>query len=340
MGRQVGITVDDLRETLENGKVAPFYALVGDESFFRNEALDLMRKHVLAGADPDGAFVETPPQTADVRRLLDELRTKPFMTPRKLVLIRNADSFIEKNAKVLGDAFAQPSRVGVLAVTLEKLDSDKAGGKFVKKHAVIVSCVGLWEDRVPGWITARARKYGKRISFPAAQRLVGAVGGDLQRVDNELQKLLLYVADRPAIETGDVEALVGADRARTVFELADAVGGKRLADALRIAHHLLREGERPAALISQIHRHVRRIITAKQLLDQGQPDASVAAFIRMPPRFFADFKRQVNLFSPDSIDRVLRALLDADLASKTSGLDDEALIAILIARLCAHPLCA
>jgi DNA polymerase-3 subunit delta len=334
MARQVGIMADELRERLEQGDIAPFYALVGDEFFVQNEALDLLRKHVLAGADPEAALMEFSPQRADVRLILDELRTKPFLGPRKLVLMREAESFLDKNAEVLGDAFKSARPVGVLVVTVRKLEGEKAGAKLVKKHACAVSCSRLYEDRVPGWATLRARKYGKRIAFPAAQRLVGAVGGELQRVDNELQKLAIYVGERPTIEAGDVEALVGADRARTVFELADAVGRKRLADALRIARHLLHEGDRPPTLISQIHRHFRRIMVAKQLLAEGMPDASVAGAIRMPPMFFTDFKRQVSLFAPQTIDRILQALLDADLASKTSGLDDEALIAILIAKLC------
>ena len=344
MARQAGIMVDELRERLEQRDIAPFYALVGDEFFFQNETLDLLRKHVLAGANPEAAFMEFPPQRADVRIILDELRTKPFLGPRKLVLVRDAESFLDKNAEVLGDVFkssppgarkASAPPVGVFVVTVRKLEAQKAGAKLVRKHAIVVGCARLYEDRVPGWATLRARKYGKRIAFPAAQRLVGAVGADLQRVDNELQKLAIYVGDRPGIEAGDVEALVGADRARTVFELADAVGRKRLADALRIARHLLHEGDRPPTLISQIHRHFRRIMLAKELLAQGMPDASVAGSIRMPPIFFADFKKQVGLFAPQAIDRVLQSLLDADLATKTSGLDDEALTAILIAKLCA-----
>jgi DNA polymerase-3 subunit delta len=308
---------------------------VGDEAFFINEALDLLRKVILAGADPQNAFIEFPPQNADVRVILDELRTKAFLSPRKLVLMRDADSFLERNAKILSEAFQQPPTAGVLVVTVRKLDSDKPAAKLVKKHACIVACGRLYEDRMPGWITVRGRKYGKRIAFAAAQRLVGAVGADLQRVDNELRKLVIYVGDRPAIEAPDVEALVGVDRSRTVFELADAVGQKRLPYALRVARHLLDGGERPPGLISQIHRHFKRILAAKELLAQGQPDDAVAGAIRMPPRFFSDFKRQVNLFSPQAIDRVLQSLLDADLAGKTSTMDDEALLTTLIAKLCA-----
>ena len=335
MAQQAGISFEELRERLEQGDIRPFYALVGEEPFFRDEALAALRKAVLAGADPDSASVEFAPQNADVRVVLDELRTKPFLGKRKLALIRDAETFLDKNAETLGSALKQPSAVGVLVVTVRKLDGEKAGAKLIKKHACVVSCMRLYEDRMPGWITVRARRYGKRIAFPAAQRLVGAVGAELQRVDNELQKLAIYVGNRPAIEAGDVEALVGVDRARTVFELAEAVGRKRLADALRVARHLLHEGERPPALISQIHRHFRRIATAKALLSQGQPDASVAGVIRMPPRFFADFKRQVALFTPHDIERKLQSLLDADLAGKTSSMDDGALVDILIAKLCA-----
>jgi DNA polymerase-3 subunit delta len=319
---------------MQQGEIKPFYALVGEESFFRNEALELLRKGVLAGGDPEGGFVELPPQNADVRVVLDELRTKPFFGKRKLVLMRDAEAFLDKSAETLGEAFKQGATVGVLVVTLRKLEAERGGAKLVKKQACVVSCGRLYEDRMPGWITMRARKYGKRIAIQAARRLVGAIGAELQRADNELVKLAIYTGDRPSIEAGDVEALVGADRAQTVFEFADAVGHKRLADALRIARRLLQEGERPPLLISQIHRHFRRIATAKALLLQGQPDASVAGAIRMPPRFFADFKRQVNLFTPQDIERKLQHLLNADVASKTSGMDDTAVIDVLIARLC------
>lgn len=335
MGRLSGISVDDLKEQLDQGHIAFFYALVGDEFFFLNEALDMLRRTILAGADTETALIEISSQNADVRTINDELRTKPFLGARKMVLMRDAESFLDKNAKVLESAFQRPSRVGVLVVTLPKLEGEKPGAKLVKRVACVVNCGRLYEDRLPAWITMRMRKYGKRITYAAAQRLSGAVGADLQRVDNELLKLSIYVGDRPNIEEADVQRLVGADRTQTVFELADAIGQKRLGDALRIAHRLLAEGERPPKLISQIHRHFRRIVLAKSLLAQGQNDYAVAGAIRMPPKFFPAFKRQVALFNPQTIDHILRALLDADLASKTSSLDDDALVDVLIGKLCA-----
>jgi DNA polymerase-3 subunit delta len=92
-------------------------------------------------------------------------------------------------------------------------------------------------------------------------------GDELRGLQEELEKLLLYVGDRPSIRIQDVD-LIFVDRGEGwVFDLTRSIGERNALDALAHLARLLGQGEHPLRLLGTIAAEVRKLLVARQLLD-------------------------------------------------------------------------
>src|SRR5271154_802990 len=93
----------------------------------------------------------------------------------------------------------------------DKLDSSRSG----------------WEEAAGSVIESRARKLGLRLSADAVELLAMQTGGDSRQVDNELEKIDLYLGKgRREASAEEVRALVPLSRAGVVFELGNAFAAR------------------------------------------------------------------------------------------------------------------
>src|SRR5262245_4861757 len=77
-------------------KVRPVYAVHGDESFLRRRVLLALRALVL-GPDDGGFGLSTHAgDQATFAAVQDDLQTLPFLSPRRLVVVENADPFVTR----------------------------------------------------------------------------------------------------------------------------------------------------------------------------------------------------------------------------------------------------
>jgi DNA polymerase-3 subunit delta len=113
------------------------------------------------------------------------------------------------------------------------------------------------------WIEERVRERGKKCASGAAQLLFESIGADLDQLAREIEKLCLYVGERPEIHADAVAQLTGALRARASYELTDLVGQRQVEPALRMLQKLLHQGEAPLAVLGALASHFRRLLRAR-----------------------------------------------------------------------------
>jgi DNA polymerase-3 subunit delta len=329
--------LDGLIRHLRGGKPLPVYAIVGEEPFARAQAIQAIRRAILKDAQPDLALSQyVGSDLSDPAQLLDELRTAPFLAPRRLILVEDAEPFVARAREVLCTYLAKPAATGTLALVLDKLPKNDKLGVAVRKAGLVVTCAPPREYELPRWISARARDHGKRIDGAAAKRLADSVGLNLGLLDQSLAKLALYVGGRDTIAEPDVEALVEDLPVTTIFKLTDALGNKEPARALRILDSLLAQNSEPSYIISMIRWALERLINARTLLDAGQPPEAISRALKMKPGYFLDQTlRQARRRSGPELHRGFALLLQADLDTKTSAAAPRDILEHLLIKLCA-----
>lgn len=323
------------RTLMNKDNKLPVFVFFGDEAFFIHEALSAVKANVLKDCDPTLALIEFSGNETSGGVIFDELRTMPFFSSKsKLVVVEEADDFIEKNREILEKYILAPASHAKLVLICNKWDKRTKLSTLVDKVGISIECKKLKEHSLPNWVQTHARHYKKEITVLAAQRLVDDVGNNLAILDKHLEKLSIYQSGKTTIDERDVDALVGVDRSRTIFELTDAVAQRDVALALKVLSQMLTHGEDSVRIISLLAWQIKRLWRAKQMLNQGGSEQKVASELQIIPFFAKRFFEQVKLYTEKDLVKNHALLLETDVKSKTSSLSTQLLLELLVYKLC------
>jgi len=267
------------------------YAFFGnDEAQVKEAALRLSQKIapkddefgleiVSGGADNSDHAVQIVSQT------IEAIQTLPFFGGEKVVWLQGANFFSDnqtgKSETTLGAvenltevlSAGLPPEVSVI-ISATDVDKRRSFYKKVTKLAdvktfdkVDVSRAG-WETAVMGQVSGKADALGLSFEGQALKHFVLMVGAETRVLDSELQKLSLFVGDRPATEK-DISAIVAASHTGVIFEIGDAIAKKDLPKTLSLIDKQLRRGEKPVGiLLAAIVPRVRSLLHARDLIER------------------------------------------------------------------------
>jgi DNA polymerase III subunit delta len=189
--------------------------------------------------------------------------------------------------------------------------------------------------QLESWAKKRVATAGGSISEDALKTLVRLVGSDLWVMQGEIEKLALYAAGR-AIETADVQKLVGLSREASIFTLVDAIIDGRLNLANQSMSELLDGGAAPSYVLVMLARQLRLLVRAKDLKNAGSSESAVQSALGLADFPFRKTLDQASKYSMSRLRDFYHRLLDTDLSIKTGKYDDELALTILISELCSQ----
>ncbi len=249
--------------------VPPVVLVVGTEATLRDAAMADIRTRVLGDATPEfnEDRFDLASRGVELARVLAAARTLPVLAQRRLVIVRGLS---DRRAKrfIEGELLAyleDPVPTTCLLLEAEKVDRRLQWVKQVAQRGQLITCAG---PRRPSeqraWIEARLTERGKRPSGGVAATLLELVGGDLDSLASELDKVCLYVGERTEVSADDVAEVTGQLRPRALYELTDAIGRRQLAASLRVLAQLLDQGEAALAILGALAHHFRRLMRASE----------------------------------------------------------------------------
>jgi DNA polymerase-3 subunit delta len=297
-------------------KLQPVYALAGDEDFLKRQVVVALQALVLGQPGESFGLSTHTGDKAVFAAVHDELQTLPFLSPRRLVVVENADPFVTRYRAALEKYVATPAPNGVLVLDVKSWPANTKLARLLPTSATIV-CKVLSGDRLLDWCVQRAAApYGKQLSAAAAELLVELVGAELGQLDQELAKLAIYVGDTAKIDTDDVDRLVGSSRAESTWKIFDAMAAGRPADALEILDRLFDQGEEPVRVLGAFSMQLRRLAQAYRLNQQGRPLFAALADAGVPPFAVKSAEQQLRHVGQRRAERLYDWLLETDLGLK------------------------
>lgn len=319
---------------------APVYLIHGQEDFLARQVVDGLKAKVLAGGVEDFNLDRFDGrERPDPERIAQAARTLPMMAPRRLVLVRNAETLFSggKNAvKPLLAWIGDPDPQACLLLHAHgRMKRSTALYKAIAKAGVVHEAGPPRERELPGWIEGRFKSRGRRIARDGAALLAQAVGRDLSSLDAAVERLCLFVEDDGVVQAEHVEQTVAHTRARTVWELVDAVADRDASKALARAHALLDQGERALGLLNLVVRQFRQLLLGRSALLNGASPDRAAAAAGIPSFRVRAFVRQVERYQGRELLDALDRLAAADRALKGSKAPDALVFEGLILDLCA-----
>jgi DNA polymerase-3 subunit delta len=250
-------------------------AVVGsDEAAVKAAAADLAARMKPADSGEfgseiiDGSVDNAAAAVVRIHQTIDALQTFPFFGGGKLVWLKSAnflaDSPLGRAASVidalesLGELLAKglPPDIRFLLSATET-DKRRAFYKRLSKladvhvHDRLDSSRGGWEEDAADLVRERTRARGMRMTAEACELFTLLTGGDTRQIDNELEKLGLYLGSgaNREVDAATVRMMVPLSRAGVIFELGNAISRRDLHGALRLLDQLLYQGETPIGLL-------------------------------------------------------------------------------------------
>jgi DNA polymerase-3 subunit delta len=300
--------------------LASVFVICGDDDHAKREKVAAARKHLIGSADPALCLAEYDGDAADLAlsTVLDDVGTLPFLAERRVVFVHKADNFITRFREGLEKYLDNPAETGVLVLVAKSFPANTKLFKAVDARGGVRKCERpRGRAAVSEWVRARATALGKRIDPPAVDALLEAVGEEPGLLDSELEKLVLFVAERPSIAAADVEKTTADSRTAAVFELSDALGSGSAAKALAVVHSLFAaEKGAPYMIVGYLAKHLRRLAQARSAMERGADERAVAkaaGYNWVNPAFTA----QVRRFDRGRLRRARRKLAEADMILKS-----------------------
>jgi DNA polymerase-3 subunit delta len=309
------VTLDDLREELRAGRIRGAYLLAGGEALVRDDALAALEEAVLAGAPREFNRDRLDGETAGAGELLDAVRTLPVLAARRLVILREPEA--RRNA-ALGEALPGLVRelvegpgagATVLVVCAAEPDGRSAWVKAFRDPAARIECEAPTRaQELVAFVRAEAKRQGVALAPGAAELLAERVGPQLLWLRQELAKASLFAGPGEAVTRAHVAALASDVAEEPIWDLTDAIGEGRGADALVVLHKLLGAGAPPMVVLGSLASHFRRLVRA-----------GGGGRIQAPPFVQRKLQSQARRYGPERFGACLRALHEADERLKGQG---------------------
>jgi DNA polymerase-3 subunit delta len=303
------ISQADVRKQICSGRVGPLYLLLGPDEAGKmglvGEFLELVEPELRAfnldrlyGGEATGMAV------------VDAARTLPMMAPRRVVLLLHAERLLMpkresestiKDLEALETYVKAPVDTACLVLVADNLDKRRSITKLLLSKAAVVECTGPADvAEAARWVRDKVTQEGMTIDARAAKLVAERVGPDISRLRADVDRLVLYAADKKAITADDVLEVVGPPTSQDDWAVTRAIERGSAGEALRELALMIDGGAVPYMILGQLAWFVRTKVPA--------------------PRVTA----------------AVEAVFRTDLAIKTSAGDPRALLERLVVELCAR----
>lgn len=253
-------------------------------------------------------------------RLLDEARTVPMFSDRRLLWVRNAagQKGLADDVKAL---IAEPPRDAIILIEAGDLKKGAALRSVVEAAdaAMALPCYADEGRDIDAVIDDELRKAGMTMPLEARQALRRNLGGDRLASRGEIQKLALYAQGQAEITLDDVKAMTGDVSGQSFDDAVDAVLEGRIADFDAAFTRQAQGGGQAFLALAGAMRQFQTIHAMRGAMEEsGRNAASIVASHR-PPVFFAKRKlveKTLERWNSQAIERALARLQAAVLQTR------------------------
>jgi len=359
--------------------VGKIHAVVGsDEAEVKRVAAELAEKLTPPEAGDfgleiiDGVAENADQAAARIRSTIEALQTLPFFGSSKVVWLKSAnflgDTQISRAASVqsaleeLSDLIENGLGSDVIfLISATEVDKRRSFYRSLVKRAELQvfdrldSTRSGWEEEATEVVRGRIKKRKLQFDEDALDLFVLLTGGDTRQIENELEKIDIFLGKERGVRVDLVRELVPLSRAGVIFELSNALATRNLELALKLVRRLLDQGESAIGiLLVAILPTIRNLLLAKDLMERHRlprphsPFQFISAINRLPADATEHLPRKkdgsinayalgiaaqhAHRFETRQLIEAMRACLEANLQLVTTQLDHELILTEVVVK--------
>lgn len=239
-------------------------------------------------------------------------------------LNHNIEQLIEFIEKYDGESLI------IFEVYHSKLDERKKLVKILKKNAQIKKIEQMSEEDIKLWIKNTLHENFKDIKQDALELFLELTGVNFNIVKQELEKLILFLGDRPTINKHDVHQIVNRSLEQNVFLLTDFIQKNNKTKAIQLVKDLIAMKEEPIKLLALITSNYRLFYQAKILSQKGYSGQQIAKTINVHPYRVKLALNQARNYQLESLLNIIDSCAETDYKLKSSYMDKHLILELFI----------
>ncbi len=319
----------------------PAYLVKGDDAVLRAEAVRTLLDDLVGDADRSLVVEEfdVPGDDPDTAAPVDAARTPPFLTDRRVVVVRDVSAYPTAGLQPLLAYLQDPSPTASVVLVGGDRAVPTPVAKAVKEvgHVIDASAPRNARARAP-WLKQHLAGAPVRLEGAAVDLIDRHLGEDLGRLENLLAALGAAYGTGARVRAEEVQPFLGEAGSVPPWELTDAIDRGRTDLALAALRRMVSAGERhPLVILATLHGHFGRMLRLDGSGATGAESAAAVLGVKKGGSTFPAKKAfdQSRVLGHDGVAKAISLLARADLDLKgASGLDEGVILDVLVARLC------
>ena len=282
------------------------YTFIGNKEYIKKEIEKISEKFNIENITHYNLVEES------IEKVIQDLDTVSLFGD-KLVIAENIDNI--DNADVLIKYLDNESTNTLILISYKELDKRKKISKILEKKT---SYKEFFDYSIENIIKEDLEDY--KMSNMTMNMLMNYCNNNINRIENELEKLKLYKSKEKEITSKDIEQLVKKSLDSTIFNLIDKINEKNKHEIFKIYNELLEQGETEEKIMYTIANHYRLLFQISEK-KKTLSDNEIIKEYKMHPYRLTKLKEQLYLMEEKDILKILKTLSDTDINIKKGNLD-------------------
>lgn len=306
---------DQIIQDWKRGVFHPVYWLEGDESYYIDKISDFAEKHILNESEASFNLTIFYGRDAKLDEVVNACKRYPMFAEKQVVILKEAQQM--KDVEKLESYIETPlsSTIFIVAHKEKKIDGRSKLAKNLKQKSILLTTKKLYDNELPEWTSQMIKQKGLDIQNKALHMLVDHIGNDLQRLENEVDKIVVNLQGRKQITEDDIENFVGVSKEFNIFELQAVVGKRDIAASMRIINYF--EANPKAAPIQLVLPTLYSFFSKLYIASSSntRDEYSIAALLGLKGFFAKQYIQAMQYYSFSEIEQALILLHHYNLKS-------------------------
>jgi len=308
-----------LKEKIEN-----CYLIFGEDRFLCFDALKKIEEAAsITIKDMNSDVISGEKATA--KDIVASANLYPFGDQYRLVIVKNYNPTKNKEeSNLLSDYLKAPLHSTVLVFfnpdgcdflkavpNITPIDCNKIDIKFIAAYAKNF----LAKQEIEG-------------SDEAIEKLIMFCGGDMSRVNSELEKLSSYVGETKKLTTKIVEEFVVQDKEFQVFQLAEFLAKGDAKNAIDLVDSFSYKAGAAFSIMAPLYNNYRRALFVA--LNKDMTSAQLASQLGVKEFAIRAMQNQIRVFSPKKLKKIVSMITEFDRKIKIGEMKENTAIKTLV----------
>lgn len=319
---------------ISRGKLQPAYFMYGEEVFLLDDLIDKITAKFLGEAQKEINYFCRYASDTPLEEIVALMAGAGLFSEKKVIVYKDFQNLRSPKTEILKRYLKNPNSDVCLIIVARISSVSQSRFQALSGLACFVNVLPLRDAELRQWISDEFSRHNKTILSETAESMIYLVGEKIHDLQGEILHIVNAFPEKKEISAAEVEQVVGVRLTQNVFELARAMAAKEPGKALFILKTLLESGENPGSILFFLLRHIMILWKIKGFQRSGiRNDQMIQKQLRLYSRQYSQYLQELSAWKSTHLEAAVVLAGESDRALKSSQLDPQVILEMLIVRL-------